>query len=76
MCPGPQVQHNVILSGRIINLWKREEVMEKITEKNCGIATAVSKIKSANKLWEDFGGGGLVIEWKSKISMTSSFLCG
>lgn len=36
--------------------FEMEEVMEKLTKKNCVIATAVSKIKSpADKLWENFG---------------------
>lgn len=55
MHPHSRVQHNVILSGRIINLYEMEEVMEKLTEKkkNCAIATAVSEIKSlADQLWE------------------------
>lgn len=55
MRPCPQVQYNVILSGPVINLWKMEEVVEKLTEKICAIATAVSKIRfPADKLWEFF----------------------
>lgn len=67
MRPYPQVQYNVILSGPVINLWKMEEVVEKLTEKICAIATAVSKIRfPADKLWEFFFFHVLVVEGRGE----------
>lgn len=83
MHPCPQVQYNVILSGHVINLWKMEEAVEKLTEKCCATAIALSKIRfPADKLQEFFppsfgcrSGWEVWIPWLLRFSANKCFKC-